>query len=177
MTDTYDEQGLFREDLFKHTMKTFTQSHIDPLDLDPADICIEDIAHSLSRQCRFNGHCPGFISVADHCLRVSNDLGEKFGTEMALWGLLHDAAEAYLGDMIRPMKLSGMFDAFLRAETRAEHAIAERFALEWPMPPEVKAADNRAVLWELHEGWERMTYPGEDEANYLSAYRVLSWNR
>ncbi len=171
----YDEQGLYL--LHTHTMRTFSRHHVDPMNLQIEDIAIEDIAHSLSRQCRFNGHCAGFISVADHCLRVSEDLLGRHGMDMALWGLLHDAAETYLGDMIRPMKLSGEFDRFLEAEEHAERAIAKRFNLCWPMPPEVKEADNRAVLWELDEGWERVTSPWYDEQAYLSEYRALTWSR
>ena len=86
-------------------MDTFTGKRIDVLRVKADDICIEDIAHSLALQCRFNGHCPRFYSVAEHSVRVS-ELCEKigYGREDCLMALLHDAAEAYLGDIIRPVK-------------------------------------------------------------------------
>ena len=73
--------------------------------LQPQDVSIEDIAHSLSQQCRFNGRTKFFYSVAQHCLMVSwmlKDAGHS--PRMQLLGLLHDATEAYTGDIIKPLK-------------------------------------------------------------------------
>jgi len=69
----------------------------DPL---PDEIDIEDIAHGLSHTCRFAGHVPLYYSVAQHSLLVSELLDER----TAMWGLLHDASEAYLHDLTRPLK-------------------------------------------------------------------------
>ena len=93
-------------------MDTFTGKRIDVLRVQPDDVCIEDIAHSLALQCRFNGHTPRFYSVAEHSVRVS-ELCEKIGynRETRLMALLHDAAEAYLGDIIRPVKYGLGIDA------------------------------------------------------------------
>lgn len=76
-------------------------------------VCLEDIAHALARICRYGGHVATWWSVADHCLEVSRELEAK-ATEagyeddevayLALVGLLHDAAEAYTGDMVAPLK-------------------------------------------------------------------------
>src|SRR5579885_2784587 len=71
-----------------------------PLDPRPEEILIEDIAHALSMLCRFTGHVKRFYSVAQHCVYVSHRCDPKD----ALWGLLHDAAEAYLNDISRPVK-------------------------------------------------------------------------
>lgn len=84
---------------------TYTGKHVDPFDIRTTDVCIEDIAHSLSLQCRFNGHCKRFYSVAEHCINVAEYLQERFNTgSLSLCGLLHDAAETYIGDVVRPIK-------------------------------------------------------------------------
>lgn len=85
------------------TMETYTGLLVDPLDISMSQIRIEDIAHALSLQCRYNGHCKEFYSVAQHSVQVCDFL--DFGNpRIRLFGLLHDAAEAYLGDMIKPLK-------------------------------------------------------------------------
>lgn len=131
-------------------IETFTGQRFQPLRPDVNAIFIEDIAHALSNQCRFAGHCRVFYSVAEHSVRVSRllrDLGET--EEIQMWGLLHDASEAYLVDLPTPLKASKDLTAYVEAEKRLMRAICERFALPLPMPgeaapPAVKHAD--AVL-------------------------------
>ena len=60
----------------------------------------DDIAESLAKTCRFNGHCRGFYSVAQHSMIVANAMP----IESRIYGLLHDAHEAYTGDIISPVK-------------------------------------------------------------------------
>lgn len=84
------------------TMETYTGLVVDPLELSIVDIQIEDIAHALSQICRFGGHCREFYSVAQHSYHVAYHLGGP--PQLQLFGLLHDAAEAYLGDVIHPIK-------------------------------------------------------------------------
>jgi len=87
----------------------------DPLNPDPAGILIEDVAHALARQSRFLGHGDGSYSVAEHCVHVSR----ACEPEDALWGLLHDATEAYLGDLPTPLKQSEIGEQYVIAENRA----------------------------------------------------------
>jgi len=110
-------------------MQTFLRERFYPLDPRVEDIYIEDIAHSLSNICRFGGHTREFLSVAQHCVMVSEvvrDLGGS--TEAQLWGLLHDASEAYLGDMVRPLK-RGMPE-YKAAEMRLQEIIQKAFDID-----------------------------------------------
>jgi transposase len=68
---------------------------------------------------------------------------------LALWGLLHDAGEAYLTDLPRPVKQS--LPQFSELEDRVLRQVAVRFGLSWPMPPEVKLADNRLLATEARD--------------------------
>ena len=77
------------------------------LDPRPEDVDLEDIGESLSKLCRFNGHTRNFYSVAEHSRLVSNVLYRwTRDSRLALLGLLHDAAEAYMGDVTRPLKVA-----------------------------------------------------------------------
>lgn len=92
-------------------IQTYMGKKFYPFDPKILDICIEDIAHSLSLICRFNGHCTEFYSVAQHSCLVSGLAAEEakhWGLlaelDAARTGLMHDAAEAYLGDIVTPIK-------------------------------------------------------------------------
>jgi hypothetical protein len=114
-------------------------------DLRPEDVQIEEIAHALSNLCRFNGHCREFYSVAQHSVLVSLAVPR----ELALAALLHDATEAYVGDMIRPLKRS--MPEYSALEDRIWLVIAERFCLPATLPEEVKIADTRALQTERRD--------------------------
>lgn len=137
-----------------------------PLDPRVEDIDIEDIAHALARLCRFNGHVKTFYSVAQHSVLVSIEVeraapshyrlegyhdavAQKAVWSDALAGLLHDAAEAYLGDMIRPLKVS--MPAYRDAEQKLEAVIAKRFGLAFPWPALVKVMDDRLLATERRD--------------------------
>jgi hypothetical protein len=171
-------QGLDSDGLFVSTpssIKTFT-GRVDPLNPIVDAINIEDIAHALARQCRYNGHCVGFLSVARHSIWVAEYLkSEGYDETMQLTGLLHDAAEAYLGDLVRPLKHTEFGKLYLEVEEILEGVIAERFGLPFPIPAEVRAADDY-VLTELELPDCRFTYHGDyrvDETDFLGLFRTL----
>ena len=85
------------------TIKTFTGLTFDFVKPTARMIAIEDIAHALSNICRFGGQAREFYSVAQHSMLVSQLLG-SYGRTMQRHGLLHDATEAYVGDMVKPLK-------------------------------------------------------------------------
>lgn len=124
-------------------MQTYTGRAVYPMDLSPEDICIEDIAHSLAHQCRYNGHSLRFYSVAEHSVLVARWLRSKGTDAVALEGLLHDATEAYLSDVPRPVK--PFLVGYQEAEKRAWYAIAETYNLPYVPHPAVKDADNRIL--------------------------------
>jgi 5'-deoxynucleotidase YfbR-like HD superfamily hydrolase len=120
-----------------------------------SEFTIDDIAQGLSNICRYSGQCREFYSVAEHSLLVS-EIAEGFEFE----ALLHDAAEAFLGDVTRPLKQ--MLPEFKRIEAEVERAILDRFGVEGPMPPQVKqadlrvlAAEQRQIMPEGTDGWVR----------------------
>jgi hypothetical protein len=108
------------------------------------DICIEDIAHALAMQCRYNGHCKRFYSVGEHCLLVCSEVWKKTGdVEEALAALLHDASEAYICDIPRPFK--PMIIGYKKFESTIERVIADKFHLEYPWSPTIKEIDDRIL--------------------------------
>lgn len=120
---------------------THTGRQFWPLAPRAEDVDIEDIAHALSMTCRYNGHCSEFYSVAQHSVLVSLYCPD----EHALWGLMHDASEAYLPDVPRPVKPN--LPGFKDTENRVMKAVCERFGLSPDEPKEVKEIDNR-ILWD-----------------------------
>jgi hypothetical protein len=123
-------------------MQTYTGRRFYPLDPRPDEIDPVDIAHALSLLCRYGGHVDRFYSVAEHCLLMSRAVAP----EAALAALLHDATEAYICDVPRPLKrqLVGYADI----EQRVWIAIARRFGVGLRLPIEVTEADNRILLTE-----------------------------
>jgi hypothetical protein len=128
-------------------IQTYSGRKFHPFDPNPDDISIDDIAHSLSMICRYTGHCRRFYSVAEHSVYVSRLVPK----EVAMWGLLHDAAEAYLSDVARPVKPH--LPLYKEIEESILQCIAKKFELSYPMPPSIKVADN-AMLND--EGWQLM---------------------
>lgn len=110
-------------------IQTFTGRTFYPLDPRVEDLNIHDVAHALSNLCRFGGHCSRFYSVAEHSVHVAQ-LTKHFGASarQILYGLLHDASEAYLVDVPRPIKRDPRMAFYGEAEKRLMDVIVERWA-------------------------------------------------
>lgn len=111
-----------------------------PIDPRPGEVFIDDIAHALSLMCRFGGHCLRFYSVAEHCVLLSRVAEPRD----KLWALLHDAGEAYLVDMCRPIK--PFIHGYNEAEEKIMRAICVRFNLHLGCPATVKKLDQAILM-------------------------------
>ena len=162
-------------------IRTYRWIDFNPLEPDPAKILIDDIARALSHICRYNGHVNQFYSVAEHSLRVSHSVPSKD----ALWGLLHDAAEAYLGDFVSPLKHHTECGEFYQQyEARLMAAVCQRFGLPPLCPASVLRADHEQLQDEEHwlrqpltgSSWRRVVTmpPLQAEGEFLNRYRELT---
>ena len=118
-----------------------------PLDPRPAEVHHEVVAHALALQCRFGGHVNAFYSVAEHSVRVSLACDPKD----ALWGLLHDASEAFLCDLVRPVKVQPEYEPYRRHEAAIMKAVCIRYALVFARPESVSRADEVLLATEARD--------------------------
>lgn len=161
-----------------------------PLDPRPEEIDIEDIAHHLARINRWGGATRDPYSVAQHSVMLALyfELGDQ--RPLTKWALLHDAAEAYLGDVVRPLK--PFIPAYRRFEAQLERVIWTKFGLIGELPEAVKAADT-AILGDERDqlfktnAHARLKRPGETglgtklcpwspsraEEAFLTAFRIV----
>lgn len=181
------EDGCYADN--PNLMRLASGLRVDPLNLRVCDIRVDDIAHALSRTCRYNGHCKGFISVARHSTWVAKetwDLAVHEGlpadrcATLALAGLFHDAAEAYLGDMIRPLKHRPEMGIFQEYESMAEAVIFTHLRLPYPLPDLVLEADRLVNVWEFENIVPHQTPASwnfsSDTGEFLQAYeRYTFW--
>jgi len=127
---------------------TFTGKEFWPLEPKHEDIDIVDIAHALSQIVRYTGHVSQPWTVGLHSIEVSNRIEARTGNViLALAGLLHDASEAYLVDVPRPLKPH--FQGYAAMEAKLEEAIFARFGLPYPLPKIVKDTDTDMLLDEV----------------------------
>lgn len=132
---------------------TFTGKHFDPLEPDMALVDIRDIAHALSLTCRGNGHVKSFFSVAQHCINCALEAEKRgYSPRLILACLIHDASEAYMSDVPRPLKRC--LDDYCQAEERLLTLIYEKY-LGTPLTKEeellVKSIDNDMMYYDLKE--------------------------
>lgn len=128
-------------------IQTFKNNKFYPTDPRPDEVCIEDIAHSLSLMCRWAGHIKDFYSVAQHAVLGSYQVPEQF----AFAFLNHDDSEAYCVDIPRPLKYAKGMEGYLVIEEGVDHAVRMALGLPLEMAPEVKEADNRMLLTEQRD--------------------------
>jgi hypothetical protein len=126
---------------------TFSGKRFYPQDPRAADVDFRDIGHALSLTCRYAGHVRRFYSVAEHSVLMAIWFEARGETELARWALIHDGAEAYIGDMVRPLKRSPELMSFLVVEAMVEMAVfqAAGFRIPTYMPEAVKRADTRII--------------------------------
>jgi len=126
--------------------QTFTNEIVEMTQLNLNAINITDIAHALSMQCRFAGHIPEFYSVAEHSYWVSVLVPEK----LAMWGLMHDSAEAYITDI--PTYVKESVPGIKKLEDYLLSCIAIAFRMSrLTIPPEVKKVDLRVLMTEKEQ--------------------------
>ena len=157
-------------------IQTFTGQRFWPLDPHPDEVDIRDIAHALSMLCRFTGHTKRFWSVAEHSLLVARLAPER----LKLAALLHDATEAYLSDISRPMKRQLEFAYYREAEARLLRVIGERFGVPMADFEACKEADRwalgleaRDLMGDLRPGWEWCTQTLPESVAAMKLARTL----
>ena len=171
-------------------IETFTGERFYTRDHRRTTPAITDIAHALANTCRYGGHCARFYSVAEHSCLVADWLIDTGATKaVAFVGLMHDAQEAYIGDMPSPLK--AVIPAFAALEREVWEWIADEFALPYALPEIVKEADQRILIDERRAlmsptasdaGWPAVEplgmpiyawLPKGAEAEFLRRFRLL----
>ncbi len=168
------------------TIRLASGADFDLLDPWGSDFTIHDIAGALGKICRYAGQCSDFYSVAEHSLLVSR---EAVGFELE--GLMHDAAEAFLGDITRPLKQ--LLPRYKQIERDVEQAVFSRFQINFRGSDAIKTADLRVLAaeqrqimppgtddWARASGIEpagitvRFMSPGEATRAFLARYEQLT---
>jgi len=165
MENLYDENHI----------RTYSGVYIDPFNPNPDAILIEDIAHALAHQPRFGGHLPTFYSVAQHSVQVSVMAPELRDVKMQ--ALMHDASEAYLIDIPRPIK--HRLSNYKETEEKLMIVIAQKFGFDYPLSKEVKEFDEYALQFE----WDTMMIghrkdfswsPMIAKSHFLRTFRLIN---
>lgn len=194
MTETRIEDPMVQllpEDRKGTWMQTYTGGPFYPLDPRPSEVRVRDVAHGLAMTCRYGGHTKRFYSVAEHCVHVARHVPD----ELKLEALFHDAAEAYIGDMVRPLKHTPSMEEYRRAEDLVQAAVYAHLGIV-PTPQSravIKTVDDRilidetsALMHDPHAYTARMRRteplgvriacwdPGEAEQWFLNTYYALA---
>ena len=130
-----------------------TGMYVEPLNLQPDDINVYDIAHHLGNQCRYSGATREFYSVGQHVVLCAREMEARDHSAQVVYTTLHhDDAEAFLQDVARPLKEEPYFGkAYRGAESRAERVIADVLGFDFPYPPEIKEMDTILLATERRD--------------------------
>lgn len=143
-------------------IQTYSGIPFYPLDPREEEIAIIDIAHSLSMQCRYAGHCLEYYSVAEHCCLIHDAIEPEHKKQ----ALMHDASEAYLVDLPRPVKND--MPQYKGIETKLEAVIFKKFGIPYPFHPRVKDFDTMILVAEKDQNmvqgleWNTNSLPALD---------------
>ena len=147
------------EDVYTPEQCFITTIHGHQFHLDNPVFHIEDICWALAHNCRFNGHCYDFYSVAEHSILVAQFMDE-WGTGDPLEGLLHDATEAYLSDMPAPFKQK--FKELGKKDKEMDKIMRKQFGLPPEKTLECKRAD---IVSMFSEAYHLTPYKGKEYAD------------
>ena len=127
------------------TIKVSSGHYVDIQSPEPDMIDIQSIASALSKICRFGGHCPLFYSVAEHCIHAAGfAYTDGHPLEVVAAVLLHDATEAYLGDMVKPLKQ--LLPEYSKLEGKMELAVSDHFRIDFRKHRDVIKHYDRLML-------------------------------
>lgn len=134
-----------------HHIRVFSGKYINLLNPDPSDIFLIDVAVGLARECRWGNHCKRFYSVAEHSIECMNqaEMYLPLDTYFAFNCLMHDAHEAYLGDIPSPLKK--LIPQYDEVAERLQKAINIRFGISPRLSADVKIIDEKV----LNDEWKR----------------------
>lgn len=125
-------------------VRTISGALLCPIELDLTNVLISDIAHALSHIPRYGGHLPFHYSVAEHSIWVADYVRERTDDRnIMLQALMHDATEAFMGDLAKPFK--DQIPGYKRLEDKLMEAMGRHFGFDYPFHPLVKEADQHAL--------------------------------
>ncbi len=158
-----------------NTIKLCSGKYFDLADPKPEQIDIQDIGSALAKICRFGGHCRRFYSVAEHLIHCKEQAEQDNLTPQEIAAVfLHDATEAYVGDMVKPLKI--MLPEYQNIEARVEAAIGARFGIDFERhAAAVKKIDREMLIAERREMFaaDEKTWYGEKEVRRLIDVRWM----
>ena len=153
-------------------IQTYSGLKFDLEDIESNEFSIVDIAHSLSLQCRYNGHSLGMYSVSQHSVLASY-IAPK---ELKLTALLHDCSEAYLSDLPRPVKrLPQIYLSYKELEERILKAALKQFGGIYPLPDEIHQIDNDLLVTEQHYLMTAPPEPWSTNGKFLKNVLINPW--
>lgn len=133
---------------------TYSGIKFYPLDPKEEEVRIEDVAHALSLLCRYGGHSKEFYSVAQHSVHCAEFINERYPNckDLELWGLSHDFTEAYIGDVIRPLKYS--LPGYIEIEHKLDAVVRDGLSIPHPSAADIDAikyTDNTLLMTERRD--------------------------